>query len=79
MQHLQNSVIGKAKSAIEGYGSSGDSCYEALKELESSFFKSSLVVKVTLDKLRETVRLQNDKPQEVKTCQILCRLPLLPN
>ena len=25
MQHLQNSVIGKAKSAIEGYGYSGDS------------------------------------------------------
>ena len=66
MQHLQNSVIGKAKSAIEGYGYSGDSYYEALKELETRFGKPSLVVKVTLDKLRKTARLQNDKPQEVR-------------
>ena len=28
MQHLQNSMIGRAKSAIEGYGYSGDSYYE---------------------------------------------------
>ena len=66
MQHLQNSVIGKAKSAIEGYGYSGDSYYEALKELETRFGKPSLVVKVTLDKLRKTAGLQNDKPQEVR-------------
>ena len=65
MQHLQNSVIGRAKSAIEGYGYSGDSYYEALKELESRFGKPSLVVKVTLDRLRKTPRVQNDKPQEV--------------
>ena len=66
MQHLQNSVIGRAKSAIEGYGYSGDSYYEALKELESRFGKPSLVVKVTLDRLRKTPRVQNDKPQEVR-------------
>ena len=66
MQHLQNSVIGRAKSAIEGYGYSGDSYYEALKELESRFSKPSLVVKVTLDRLRKTARVQNDKPQEVR-------------
>jgi len=35
MQNLQNSVIGRAKSAIEGCGYSGDCYYEALKELES--------------------------------------------
>ena len=66
MQHLQNSVIGRAKSAIEGYGYSGYSYYEALKELESRFGKPSLVVKVTLDRLRKTARVQNDKPQEVR-------------
>ena len=66
MQHLQNSVIGRAKSATEGYGYSGDSYYEALKELESRFGKPSLVVKVTLDRLRKTTRVQNDKPQEVR-------------
>ena len=66
MQHLQNSVIGKAKSAIEGYGYCGDSYYEALKELESRFGKPSLVVKVTLDRLRRASRLQNDKPNEVR-------------
>ena len=33
MQHLYNSVASKAKSAIEGYGYSGDSYYEALKAL----------------------------------------------
>ena len=35
MQHLQHSVVGRAKFAIEGYGYSGDSyysLYEALKE-----------------------------------------------
>ena len=67
MQHLQNSVVSKAKSAIEGYGYSGDSYYEALKELESRFGKPSLVVKVTLDRLRKMARLQNDKPQEVRS------------
>ena len=66
MQHLQNSVIGRAKSAIEGYGYSWDSYYEALKELESRFGKRSLVVKVTLDRLRKTTRIQNDKPPEVR-------------
>ena len=66
MQHLQNSVVGKAKSAIEGHGYSGDSYYEALKELESRFGKPSPVVKVTLDRLRKTARLQNDKPHEVR-------------
>ena len=66
MQYLQNSVVGRARSAIEGYGYSGDSYYEALKELESRFGKPSLVVKVTLDRLRKTARIQNDKPQEVR-------------
>ena len=66
MQHLQNSVTGRAKSAIKGYGFGGDSYYEALKELESRFGKPSLVVKVTLDRLRKTARVQNDKPQEVR-------------
>ena len=66
MQHLQNSVIGRAKSAIEGYGYNGDSYYEALKELESRFSKHSLVVKVTLDRLRKTTCVQIDKPQEVR-------------
>ena len=44
MQHLQNSVVGREKSAIEGYGYSGDSYYEALKELEARFGKPSLGV-----------------------------------
>ena len=66
MQHLQNSVVGRAKSAIEGYGYSGDSYYEALKELEARFGIPSLVVKVTLDRLRKTSRIQNDRPHEVR-------------
>ena len=66
MQHLQNSVVGRAKSAIEGYGYSGDSYYEALKELEARFGKPSLVVKVTLDRLRKTSRMKNDRPLEVR-------------
>lgn len=48
MQHLQNSIIGRAKAAIEGYG---DSYHEALKELESRFRKPCLVLKVTLQRL----------------------------
>ena len=66
MQHLQNSVVGRAKSAIEGYGYSGDSYYETLKELEARFGKPSLVAKVTLDRLRKTSRIQNDRPHEVR-------------
>ena len=54
------------QSANEGYGYSGDSYYETLKELESKFGKPCLVVKVTLDRLRKTARIQNDKPQEVR-------------
>ncbi|PFX21322.1 hypothetical protein AWC38_SpisGene14198 [Stylophora pistillata] len=71
-QHPQNSVIGIAKTAIEGYGYSGDSYYEALKELESRFGKPSLVVKVTMDRLRKTAHVQNDKPHEVRNlCDIM--------
>ena len=66
MQHLQNSVVGREKSAIEGYGYSGDSYYEALKELEARFGKPSLVVKVTLDRLRKTSRMKNDRRHEVR-------------
>ena len=46
-QHLQNSVAGRAKSTVEGYGYSRDSYYEALKELEARFGKPSLVVSYT--------------------------------
>ena len=59
-------MFDKAQSAIEGYGYSGDSYYEALKELEARFGKPSLVVKVTLDRLRKTSRIQNDRPHEVR-------------
>ena len=66
MQHLQNSVVGRAKSTVEGYGYSRDSYYEALNELEARFGKPSLVVKVTLDRLRKTSRMKNDRPLEVR-------------
>ncbi len=48
LQHLQNSVTGKAKTSIEGYGYGGDSYNKALSELESRFGKPSLVIKATL-------------------------------
>ena len=32
IQHLQNCVVGRAKSTVEGYGYSRDSYYEALKD-----------------------------------------------
>ena len=47
------------------YGYSWDSYYEALKELEARFGKPSLVVKVTLDRLRKTSRMKNDRPHEL--------------
>ena len=59
-------MVGRARSAIEGYGYSVDSYYEALKELETRFGNPSLVVKVTLDRLRKTSRIQNDRPHEVR-------------
>lgn len=66
MQHLQNSVVGRAKSVVEGYGYSRDDYHEALRELEARFGKPPLVVKVTLDRLRKTSRIQNDRPHEVR-------------
>ena len=47
MQHLQNSVMGKAKTTIEGYRYSGDSYKKALSELEFRFGKPALVIKAT--------------------------------
>ena len=37
-----------------------------MKELEARFGKPALVVKVTLDRLRKTSRIQNDIPHEVR-------------
>ncbi|CAB3977073.1 Hypothetical predicted protein [Paramuricea clavata] len=67
MQHLQNSVMGKAKTSIEGYGYSGDSYNKALSELESRFGKPSLVIKATLGKLRTFNRLQDNDPESVRS------------
>ena len=67
MQHLQNSVTGKAKTSIEGYGYSGDSYNKALSELESRFGKPSLVIKATLGKLRTFNRLQDNDPESVRS------------
>jgi len=73
MQHLQNSVTGRAKSAIEGYGYGGDSYYEALKELESRFGKPSLVVSHWTDSGRQLLyKMTNLK--KLGTCLMLCRL-----
>ena len=66
MQHLQNSVSGKAKAVIEGNGYGGESYCKALCELEPRFGKPSIVVKATLGKLRKSSRLQDDKFQEVR-------------
>ena len=78
MQHLQNSVIERAKSAIEGYGYNGDSYYETLNELESRFGIPSLVVKVTLDRLRKqhVYKMTNFKKlgTYLMLCQLLCGL-----
>ena len=67
MQHLQNSVTGKAKTSIEGYGYGGDSYNKALSELESRFGKPSLVIKATLGKLRTFNRLQDNDPECVRS------------
>ena len=53
-------MVGRAKSTVEGYGYSRDSYYEALNELEARFGKPSL------DRLRKTSRMKNDKPHEVR-------------
>ena len=67
MQHLQNSVMGKAKTAIEGYGYGGESYDKALTELESRFGKPSLVIKATLGKLRAFSRLQDNDLEGVRS------------
>ena len=66
MQHLQNSVTSKAKTAIEGYGYSGESYDVAMAELKTRFGKPSSVIKATLGKLRACKRLQNNDPEGVR-------------
>ena len=52
-----------------------DSYYEAMKDLGARYGKLSLVVKVTLNRLRKTLRIQNDKPHEVRNLSdMLCQL-----
>ena len=68
MQHLQRNVTGLAKSAIEGYGYSGESYFEALRELEIRFGKTSLVIQAILGKLRKANRLaQDSKPSDIRS------------
>jgi hypothetical protein len=64
MHHLQNSVMDKAKTSIQGYG--GESYKKALSELESRFSKPLLVIKATLGKLR-SFTLQDDDPESVRS------------
>ena len=71
MQHLQNSVMGKAKTAIEEYGYSGDSYKKALSELESRFGKPSLVIKATVVRLRAFNRPQDNDPESVRSYSFL--------
>lgn len=66
MQHLQNSVSGKAKEAIEGFGYSGTLYVSALGKLESRFGKPDVVVKSHLNRLRRWNRLSDDRLQEVR-------------
>ena len=68
MQHLQRNVTGLAKTAIEGYGYSGESYFEALRELEIRFGKPSLVIQAILGKLRKANRLaQDSKPSDIRS------------
>lgn len=68
IQHLQNSMIGRAKSAMEGYG---DSYYEAVKELEFRFGKASLILKVTLHRLKQ-LAYKMTSLKKLGTCLMLC-------
>lgn len=62
-------MIGRAKSAMEGYG---DSYYEAVKELEFRFGKASLILKVTLHRLRKATRVQMTSLKKLGACLMLC-------
>ena len=72
MQHLQNSVTSKAKTAIEGYGYGGESYNVAVAELKTRFGKPkpllvSHSIKATLGKLRASNRLQDNDPEGVRS------------
>jgi hypothetical protein len=66
MQHLQNSVIGKAKEAIEGCGYTGEFDVTALEKLESRFGKSHIAVKAHLNRLRRWGKLCDERLCEVR-------------
>lgn len=66
MHHLQNSVTGRAKDAIEEYEYTGDSYVVALGKLESRFGKTEVVVKAHLNRLRRWSKLSEDRLQEVR-------------
>lgn len=54
MTHLQQTVVGKAKSEIAGLLYNGELYDQALKRLESRFGKPHIVVQAHLDKLAKT-------------------------
>ena len=66
MQHLQNTVVGRAKETIEGHGYSGELYAEALEKLESRFGKSHIVVKAHLNRLWKWSKLSDDRLYEVR-------------
>ena len=65
-QHLQNTVVGRAREAIEGYGYSAELYAEALEKVESRFGKSHIVVKAHLNRLRKWVKLSDDRLHDVR-------------
>ena len=62
MQHLQNSVIGRATVSLQ----LKDMVTVEILTMKHYRNWNPDLVKVTLDRLRKTPHVQNDKPQEVR-------------
>ncbi|CAB4040324.1 Hypothetical predicted protein, partial [Paramuricea clavata] len=60
MTHLQQNVVGKAKSVIAGFRYNGNLYHRALKCLENRFGKPHIVVQAHLDKLSKVAPVAED-------------------
>ena len=60
MTHLQQNVVGKAKSVIAGFRYNGNLYHQALKCLENRFGKPHIVIQAHLDKLLKVAPVAED-------------------
>jgi hypothetical protein len=71
MAHLQGSVIGVARTVIEGYGYNETFLEQAVEDLEQHFCRPEVVVYAYLDKLQKSSVPNTSNSQSVMNFSLL--------